>query len=442
MPSPVPDTTGPDREALKNRLAELQVLARQAAAESRPELAAEIVNELLALDDVRLGASDLDALRRSLAIAETLIPTNLFDSLAGLYRKLIPLLRRHPGATTSDYFLPLNSLLGLYARKRDTTACDALVNEIIAGANQLTVTIDTATADFFTHLVKICEDSRQSASAAVLYIKLANFMLRRAEPNPELCVMLSLKAADSLARANQPGPGIQHLRSLLAVTDAAPGFDDGHRLLILNKYSQLVQMKGDVNEKRAVLEHACAIALKADRRHAGFACITFYNLASFYLGKRIDDRLDEAERLVQLGREMVADLSGRTCGDYATYLDLQAQIVGARGEPERAAPLCDEAIQTYERAPDTDADRFQTFLTFAGLIYLRLGRTPDAIVAFEKALSRSESSGMGDARRRADRMANLATAYFKTGDIDRAIALYAEAVELRFAAPLSAATPP
>jgi tetratricopeptide (TPR) repeat protein len=434
--TPAPAVAAPETiatDGLAQRLAELQGTATRAAAESRPDAAMGVSEELLALDDARLRAGDLDTLRRGLVIAETLAPIVPFDRVERLYRKFIAALQAHAAAATSDIFVPLARLADLDAIRRNPADYNVTLDWMLAMAGQLTVTIDTPTAGCFASLMKICENAGQHAAAAVVAIKLANYAFRRPEPNLDLCVTYSIKAADFLLQAKLPDPGIEHLRALVSVMIKFPGFDDGQKLRVLLKLFSLAGQKGDTREARTALECACSVAVQADMSHARLACIAFYDLASFYLAHRIVEGFEDAERLLQIGCTLIAKGEDRGRNEHANYVDLHARIVAARDDPVRAAPICDEAIRLYEQAPDIDAGHFQDFLTFAGVLFLKVGRAPDAVRVFTKALSVFDSAPGKDSRQRAAYLGHLATAHFKTGDYDRAIARYEEAIDLRFA---------
>ena len=119
--------------------------------------------------------------------------------------------------------------------------------------------------------------------------------------------------------------------------------------------------------------------------------------------------------------------------EHAGALGQLAAIMEARGELDGADRLYTDAIEIYERAPDTSAAEFSDFATDLGLMRLQRGQPSGAVGPLRRAVELRETSGETPPRR-ALAASNLATAHFEAGDLAEATREYTRALDLQFEA--------
>ena len=171
------------------------------------------------------------------------MPTGQFSSLEQLFLKGIRVLWNHPQATVNDSFLPVNNLAALYGASGNYPARDQANSRILALAEQLAVPITSQVAQVFIHLGSLYERAGRPKAAAILYRPLHPFMMAQDEIALETRVEWIGMYAKVLMADSQFEQALQMGEQALSALQASPGFDDGHRIGILNLMGSAARQK-------------------------------------------------------------------------------------------------------------------------------------------------------------------------------------------------------
>ena len=433
QPAHAPGATAPSAgDPVAARVKALKLQAAALVKESRLADAGGIAAELLGLDEQALTSGDPGIARDMIDIAGTLMPTGQFSSLEQLFLKGIRVLWNHPQATVNDFFLPVNNLAALYGASGNYPARDQANSRILALAEQLAVPITSQVAQVFIHLGSLYERAGRPKAAAILYRPLHPFMMAQDEIALETRVEWIGMYAKVLMADSQFEQALQMGEQALSALQASPGFDDGHRIGILNLMGSAARAKGADENAEALFERAADIARLSEAHKDGKAAgAVYHNLASLYLQRGRRDRYDEAERLLEHALAIVAQAGRRDSAEYAGELGQLATVVEAKGEVERAEAHYRESFRVYGSASDTPPAEFADFLTDGGFLYLRLRRPADAVACFRRAHALRESLAGLSPLALANTASNLATAHFEAGNFAEATRCYREAIDLR-----------
>jgi tetratricopeptide (TPR) repeat protein len=422
-------------EQIAQRVKALKLQATALVREQRPADAGALVAELLSLDTQFLTTADPGIARDMLEIAGVLLPTRLFDLLEQVFLQAIQVLWQHRQATVADWFVPLYNLAALYNAKGDYRARDQVNSRIVAMADELTAPLDGTTANVFIQLGQIYEQAGHPKAAAILYRQLHRHVMTSPNFEADSRVVLVGEYGGVLAAAGQLDTALEMYEQSLAVLESQPDFDDRHRLQILGLTAQALQQKGDLDKAESLLERARDTAERSEYKDSRLASGVYHNLASLYLQRRKRERYDEAERLLEHARDIVATAGQHNSSEYAGEISQLAVVVEAKGEFDRAEALYREAFRIYESAPDTNPQDFGDFLTDAGFLYLRLRRPAEAVGVFRRAREIRESIRTLPPLALANTISNLATAHFECGEYRDASRLYRQAIDLRHQCP-------
>lgn len=422
-------------EQIAQRVQVLKLHATAFVRAQRPTDASTLVAELLALDTQFLTTADPGITRAMLEIAEILLPTGLYELLEQLFLKAIQVLWHHQQATVADWFVPLNNLAAFYEVKGDPRARDQALAHLVTMADQLTAPLDERTANVFIHLSQIYAQAGHLKAAAILYRQLYRHVMTSPDFTADTRVVMAGQYGRMLVAESQYDTALEMYEQSLAVLESQSGFTDGHRLQLLVLTAQAFQHKGDLDRAELLLERARDMAERSAYKDSRIASGVYHNLASLYLQRGKRERYDEAERLLEHARDIVAAADQHNSSEYAGEIGQLAVIVEAKGEFERAEALYREALRMYAAAPDTNLQDFGDFLTDAGLLYLRLRRSAEAVDVFQRARAIRESMSTLPPLTRANTLSNLATAHFECGQYKEAIPLYRQAIDLRHQCP-------
>jgi tetratricopeptide (TPR) repeat protein len=417
---------GTSDESAADRVAAVVQRVVSLIGEGNADEALVLVPELLAADDDLFRAMDLGLTKSLSDAAARLLPTRRYDLLEPLMLKDLRNIEQHPSARPGDVIPALYQLAGLYDLKGDAAACSGAASAIVNLAERLVEPVDGASLQVLLQLGKTFEESREYAATAILY-RLADRSLEAMQDlAPEARVDWSRRYGAALERDGQYAEAISAYRSGLALLDAPETVDE--RVALLGSIAGAAQALDDPPAVETAYREVCDLLERSGRQDSQLAGVASHNLAAHYVAHHQAGRYEDAERLA---RRAVA--IGRRSGtgptsDHGASIALLAQIVAARGDMEEANRLYEEAVQTFDAAPETRPGDLADYLTDWGRHLLEWGRPGDAVVQFARALEIRESL---DAPVPADTLSDLATAQFEAGALNDALQSYRRALDVR-----------
>jgi tetratricopeptide (TPR) repeat protein len=424
--------------------ARVRSLSRELADHVRRGAVAEalqLADVLLGVDDAALAAGDPATVRDLLDAAGMVVEARELASAEQLLVKGINALSSNPRATEVDLLIPLSNLMSVYDQGGDPSRRDQIGAMIGGLAERIDAPLPRNAMLVFLQLGRIYSGAGQMVAALVMYGQVHRYMTGLAESDPETLYGWLLHYGAALRTGGRYDEAVEVCRQALATLDRLPDADRADAIEIHLTIAAAATAKGDRTAAEQALEDAVRTAeaevddtAPAGSREQAAAGAAYHNLATLYLEQGYADRYPRAEELVRRSLAIVLRSGRAGSAEHAGELGHLGVIAEKRGDVEAAERAYLEAIEIYERAPDTPPGDFSDFLTDLGLLRLTRGRAADAVPPLRRAAELREATAGESAVRRANALSNLATAHFESGDLAAASRDYARAVDLRLAA--------
>jgi class 3 adenylate cyclase/tetratricopeptide (TPR) repeat protein len=186
----------------------------------------------------------------------------------------------------------------------------------------------------------------------------------------------------------------------------------------------VLQVLGEYREGIAILDRALELAHGDPAAEAGNAAAFCHVLKGGYLMAM--GELAEAHRLTQLGRELAPEHRGIETVRFSHWTSVSLAFI--EGEPETALAHARQALASAERTGDAFSRAWGWL--WLGMAEVMRGEWERAIEAIERSRAISRERQIAVAGHEATRLALLAEARLGLGEVERAQALAAEAVDV------------
>jgi tetratricopeptide (TPR) repeat protein len=413
----------------------IRLLASELAAHARRGAlaeAAEAADTLLATDDAALAGGDPATVRELLDAAAALAGTADLPRAGALLTKGVNALAANPRASRADLVVPLHNLLVVHDRTGDTAQRDRAAAFLAALAQTIEEPLPPSAMMVFLRLGRIYRDLGMTEVALIMYRQVHRYLTTRDDGDAGTLYEWLVQYAAVLRDGARYDEVIEVCRLALAAHERLPGAEEADTIQVWGVLAQAAEAGGDRSEARAALERAVRIAdhrSPTDAVNQAAAGAAYHNLAMLLMD--LGEQYERAELLVHRALEIVLRSGRAGSAEHAGELAQLGAIALRRGDPGTAEQRYLEAIDIYERAPDTKPAEFSDFLTDLGLLRLHAGRAEEAVAPFRRAAElRSEGADEGTVRQ-ADALSNLATAYFEAGEVAVAGREFERAVDLR-----------
>jgi len=396
-----------------------------------PDRAQEPLEQAAALAKAQFGATDPRTLHIETLLAKESDELGRVQQATARLRAAITAFESGPHRDSPDEIPALSWLAGLDERRGRSTSAIALGQRAVALARGAPASGD-ALAEAVTNLGWIQMDAGHPALAEPLLREgLARTRERLGKRHPNVADALAL-LADALRQDGRAGESERVLREAIAIDEQAHAQPNSHTAWHVNDLANTYALQGRFEQAEA--SYAKALAISQALAPAGDLArsIILANLARLrfrqgddakaeaalrdaiqrkqqLLGADYKDngrsydraclaqiliargRLDEAREVVDgaLAEERARHAEAHP--DIAFALTVQARLMAARGEAERAAALAASAVAMDTALGDTRSERATRARLLSGAILHGLGRAGQARACLQDALAAADA---------------------------------------------------